>query len=388
MGWITALLWAAFFAVNFNVAMMIPLLPFIQPALGLSTAEAGLVLAVFPVAALGGNLALGPWIDRFGRKVFLCVGGVGCTVLFLLTAMAGSGAALVACRAATGMFMPMLGASVFAAVADYVPGPDRARISGLVATAAPMAFLLAMSLGVLSGGYVGWQLPLLLIAAVTAVVAAGAWRLPPTPRGARAEGPVTWRVYRARFLAFSLGGSTRLLLLAFFAWGMAMFVFLGMYPAWVLQRGLPGMGPGVIGAMLFLGEVGGLLGAFFAGRLARLHARPLGVCAIAGVLTAVVVMAMPFARDMLVVQGMAYGAFAFGRDLMLALTLSGAMGLVAPAERGSLNAFMNVVYQGGATLGALAGAALFAGWPNFYANGLASGMMFGVAAASLWRIRA
>ncbi len=68
---VVAVLWTAFFVINFNVAMMIPLLPFIQRDIGLSPAEAGMVLAAFPVVALIGNLALGPLIDRYGRKRFI-----------------------------------------------------------------------------------------------------------------------------------------------------------------------------------------------------------------------------------------------------------------------------------------------------------------------------
>ncbi len=53
--------WTAFFIVNFNIAMMIPLLPFIQQDIGLTPVQAGLVLAAFPVSALVANLAIGPF---------------------------------------------------------------------------------------------------------------------------------------------------------------------------------------------------------------------------------------------------------------------------------------------------------------------------------------
>src|SRR5271167_369901 len=121
-------LWTGFFVINFNVAMMIPLLPFIQRDIGLSPAEAGMVLAAFPVVALIGNLALGPFIDRYGRKRFIVAGAAACAVLLLLTAAGRSATTIALARAATGLFMPMIGASVFAAIADYIPAKDRARI--------------------------------------------------------------------------------------------------------------------------------------------------------------------------------------------------------------------------------------------------------------------
>ncbi len=75
---VTGILWIAFFIINFNVVMMIPLLPFIQRDLHLSSSESGWILAAFPVVALISNLALGPLIDRFGRKLFITVGGAAC----------------------------------------------------------------------------------------------------------------------------------------------------------------------------------------------------------------------------------------------------------------------------------------------------------------------
>lgn len=384
---VIAILWAAFFVVNFNIAMMIPLLPFIQDAVGISTRQAGVILAVFPIVALFGNLILGPWIDRFGRRPFLITGSIACTAIFLMTAAASSGTTLVATRAVIGLFMPMLGASVFAAVADYVPMDRRGRAAAYVATAAPAAFLLSMSLGVLLGGYISWRLPILLIAGLTAVIAIGALRLPRTPGSALSGEPITARTYKRRFLSLSLGTSTRLLLLGHFCWSMAMFVFLGLYPAWLIQHALADRGPGTISGMLFLGEVGGLAGAFYSGRLPALRGRPLGVCAVASVATAAVVLTIPFGSGMLAFQAIAYAGYSFGRDLMLAPITSGAMALVAPTERGSLNAILNSVYQSGATSGAIVSAALYAARPDFMANALVSAVIFIVAAFSLWRIR-
>src|SRR5216684_1740830 len=92
---VITVLWTAFFLVNFNIAMMIPLLPFIQAVVGLSTLQAGWVLAAFPITALISNLVLGPWIDRFGRKRFIVTGSTACCVIFLLTAAANSATTLI-----------------------------------------------------------------------------------------------------------------------------------------------------------------------------------------------------------------------------------------------------------------------------------------------------
>jgi predicted MFS family arabinose efflux permease len=373
-------LWTAFFVINFNIAMMIPLLPFIQRNIGLSPSEAGMVLAAFPIVALVSNLALGPLIDRFGRKPFIVTGAA------LLTAAAHSAVPIILGRAATGLFMPMIGASVFAAIADYIPSPDRARAAGYVTSAAPIAFLFSISMGVLLGGLLTWQLSLIILAAICVALAASAAALPPTDRRALSSAPISRRTYSERLLSLSLDAGTRLLLLSYFCWSAGMFVFLGLYPSWLVQHGLAGEGAGAIGAMLFLGEIGGLFGALLSGGLARRFRHPLTLCAAASLAIAVIALAIPFGTALPVFQTLAYGIFAFGRDLMLALILGGAMLLVSASQRGSLNAMLNAVYQTGATVGGLAGAWLYGFRADFTANAVVSSVIFATSALMLWSI--
>jgi len=383
---ITIVLWTAFFAINFNVAMMIPLLPFIQRDIGLTPSEAGTVLAAFPVTALVSNLALGPFIDRYGRKRFIVTGAAVCAAIFLLTAAARSAAAIALGRAATGIFMPMVGASVFAAIADYVPLPDRARVSGYVTSAAPVAFLFALSMGVVLGGLVSWQLPLIIFAAICLALAASASALPPTSAAALSTAPISRRTYRQRLLSLSLEASTRLLLLSYLGWSAGMYIFLGLYPSWLVQHGLAGRGAGAIGVMLLIGEIGGLSGALLSGPLSQRFRQPLVLCALASLAIAMIVLVIPLGAELPVFQALAYGIFAFGRDLMLALILGGAMLLVSAAQRGSLNAILNAVYQTGASLGGLTSAWLYGFRSDFTANAATSFVLFVASALMLWRI--
>ncbi|MDR3536604.1 MAG: MFS transporter [Acetobacteraceae bacterium] len=383
---ITAVLWTAFFVINFNVAMMIPLLPFVQRDMALSPAQAGMVLAAFPVVALLANLVLGPFIDRFGLKGFLVTGGVGCAAILLATAAAQSPLSLTAGRAATGLFMPMIGASVFAAIADYVPVERRTQVAGYVTSAAPVAFLASMSMGMLLGGLLAWQVPVLLLAAIALLLALGAATLPATRTEALSAAPITARLYRQRLLSLSLGTGTRLLMASYFCWAAAVYVFLGLYPSWMVQRGLSGFGVGAIGVMLLLGEVGGLAGALLSGRLAMAFRHPLSLCAIAAGTIAAIVLAVPFGPGTPAFQGIAYWGFAFGRDLMLALILGGAMLLVPAAQRGSLNALLNAIYQTGGTVGGLASAWLYGLRPDFVGNAAVAGGLFAASAVMLWRI--
>jgi predicted MFS family arabinose efflux permease len=383
---IIAVLWTAFFIVNFNIAMMIPLLPFIQQDIGLSSGQAAAVLAAFPVTALIVNLALGPFIDRFGRKRFIVAGGTGCSVMLLLTASAHSSTLVALGRAATGLFMPMIGASVYAAIADYFLAADRARVAGYVTSAAPIAFLCAMSLGTFLGGLLAWQLPLMLLAVIALALSAAASRLPPTNPGGLSDTPISARAYRQRLLSLSTDGGAGFLLVAYFLWAAAIFIFLGLYPSWLVQHALAAQGTATVGTMLLVGEIGGLFGALLSGRLIGMFRHPfgLGVFVLSG--TAAVILLMPFGGGLFGYQAIAYALFAFGRDLTLALMLGSAMLLVAASQRGSLNAVLNAVYQTGATVGGIASAWLYGARQDFLANAILASALLAISAALLWRL--
>jgi len=276
----------------------------------------------------------------------------------------------------------MVGASVFAAIADHVPPSGRARAAGIVTSAAPIAFLVSMSLGLLLGGLVSWRASLILFAAVCLALAVAASALPAAAEMPGA--PVSWRSYRERLLPRSPASGTGLLLACYFCWSAGMYVFLGLYPGWLVQHGLAGAGTGVIGLVLFLGELGGLAGALLSPRLSRLFGHGLVACAMASLAIALLMPLVPLGVGRPLAQALAYGLFAFGRDLMLALILGGAMTLVPAGRRGSLNATLNAVYQSGATLGGLASARLYGLRPDFTANAAVASAVFAACAVMLW----
>ncbi len=237
-----------------------------------------------------------------------------------------------------------------------------------IASAAPIAFQCAMSLGVLLAGTFDWRLPVLGLAAVCLALAMAASALPRTEPEALSSAPVNMRTYRERLLGHTRDGGIRLLLVSYFLRSAGIYVFLGLYPSWLVQLGLAGAGAVAIGAVLFVGETGGLLGALLSGWLAGFFRHPLTVCATAALGIAAIVLTVPYGIGRPALQMLAYGLFAFGRDLMLALMLGGAMLLVSAPRRGSLNAVLNAVYQTGSSSGGLLGAWLYGYRADFAAN--------------------
>jgi MFS transporter, DHA1 family, multidrug resistance protein len=236
------------------------------------------------------------------------------------------------------------------------------------------------------GGLITWRLSLVIFAAICLGLAAGAHRLPPTDPKALSLAPISRRTYRDRVLSLSLDRGTRRLLLSYFCWSAGLYVFLGLYPSWLVQHGLADEGAGPIGAILFLGEIGGLSGALLSGWLGRLFRHPLMPGAAASLSIAIVVFIPPLAAGLPAVQALAYGLFAFGRDLMLALILGGAMILVPADQRGSLNATLNAVFQTGAIIGGAASAWLYGWRADFAANAVVASLAFSASALMLWSI--
>lgn len=365
---VTGILWIAFFIINFNVVMMIPLLPFIQRDLGLSASGSGWILAAFPIVALISNLALGPLIDRFGRKLFITLGAAACCLTLLLTAASHSALMIVLSRAATGLFMPMIGASIFAALADYVPEPRRARAAGYVTTAAPIAFLCSLSMGVVIGGLLSWQVTVMGLALVCAILAGLSLTFPTAPPGSLSSSRISRAMYKERLTSLSASPGTCPLMAAYFCWSVGVYIFLGLYPSWLVQHGLSSFGVDAVGLVIFIGEVGGLFGAMFSARLASRFNHPLRLCAVASMAIAAAIQVIPWGEGSAFVQSAAYMAFAFGRDLMLALILGDAMRLVEASRRGSLNSSLNAVYQTGGTLGGVLSAWLYGMSAGYFAN--------------------
>jgi MFS family permease len=170
-------LWTAFFVVNSNIILILPLLPFLRLEFGLSAAESAVLLIAYPVLAFAANILLGPFIDKYGPRRFLLIGALGCALTFLLLAIAENTYLAMLWRAAAGFITPMMGASVFAAVADYYPQRDRPVIVGYVSSAPAVAPMVIMPLAILAGAEYSWRAPLFGLAAVCIVVAGGVWMI-------------------------------------------------------------------------------------------------------------------------------------------------------------------------------------------------------------------
>lgn len=369
--WILAYLCAAYFVVIANITLVIPVLPLLAQALGLGTAQRQWLLAAFPIVAFAANLLLGPWIDRIGRKPFLVAGALGAGTAFLTTACSSSASMIIAARALTGVFVPMMGATIFAAIADCYPQEQRARYSGYVAATAPVAQLLAMPLTYLAGQSISWRTPFLSFAVLCGLLAlAGLW-LPAAPAG---QAQVSGRA--GGLLAAINAPRIRPLLIAYFAFSVASFCFLAMYPMWLLQQGVPHWGSREVVLMFSAGGVAGCLGAVAAPRIGCGLSSPLALCAAMALVAAAALAIVPPSIASITLQTLAYSAFSFCRAAMLPIVMSSGMSLAGSEQRSTLNGLLNATFQSGAALGSVVGAWLYAVDASYWTACASAGGVF------------
>jgi MFS transporter, DHA1 family, tetracycline resistance protein len=148
--------------------IIIPILPFMAPALGASHFDIALILAVYSVC---GGL-VGPFwgrlSDRIGRKpvLLICLGGVGLS--YVLLAFSTSLAALYGARILAGLMAGNFGVAA-AMVADITTPENRARAMGLLGSAFGLGMVAGPFLGgVLAGSEGDFMRPGLFAAALSA----------------------------------------------------------------------------------------------------------------------------------------------------------------------------------------------------------------------------
>lgn len=129
-----------------GLGVILPLLPFFATRLGASPLEVTLLIAMFPMAQIVGNLILGVLSERFGRPATIRAALALSICGYVLMALAPSMAMLFLGRAIGGFASGKLSV-VQALVADCTEEAERAAHMGMVAAAYGLGSVLGPVLG-------------------------------------------------------------------------------------------------------------------------------------------------------------------------------------------------------------------------------------------------
>ena len=177
------LLAAVQFTQIMDFMIMMPLGPQLMRELGITPQQFGGLISSFALTAGLVGLAAAPFTDRFDRRKLLLFCYAGFAMATLACGLSTHVTALLWARAICGAFGGVSGATIMAIVADVVPTERRARGMGVIMTAFSMAAALGVPCGLKIAQWWKWEAPFLVVAAISAVVWAGLFRILPPVAG-------------------------------------------------------------------------------------------------------------------------------------------------------------------------------------------------------------
>ena len=364
--------WTANFAIRVGFSALLP--PIIRD-LDLSYARAGVLASAFFWAYLALQIPSGLLGDRFGRRRVLIVGLIAVAVATAATGLAGSLAALVLARLATGAGQGSLFANDRAIIASVTPREKIGLGQGLSFTGPGLGITIGLMAGGILADALSWRAVLLLFALgpLAAALAIGRW-VPSIPPSTAAS--ALWprlRAVLATPTVWALGAAGA-------CWIYVQFVLATWAPMFFIETGVHGLAQaGTLAATQGLAAVAALIaGGWIDDRLRRRRVQH------------TTVMSAGFFALALSMGGMTL-ALASGSFAGLAMTLPVAaffvwaiwpssyalLGeLVAPADLGAAFGLVNSI----SFVGAIVGPAV-TGWTRDLTGSFASGCLVAVGVA-------
>jgi predicted MFS family arabinose efflux permease len=169
--WLLLLMLAAVqFTVAVDFVIMMPLGPQLMRIFGIDTPAFNFAVSAYSGAAGISGLAAAFFLDRFDRKTALLVIYAGFTIGTLVCGLAPTYETLVSARALAGFFGGIVGGICLAMVGDLVPDARRASAVGTVMSAFSVAQVAGVPLGLYFADKLGWQVPFLLLGALSAII--------------------------------------------------------------------------------------------------------------------------------------------------------------------------------------------------------------------------
>ncbi len=334
-------------AIGFGI--VIPILPFMSPALGGDTQDVALIMVTYSVAAgLVGPL-WGRLSDRMGRRSVLMLCLLGGAVGYLVMAWATALWQVYLARAIAGIVAGNFPVAT-ALMADLSTPAQRARSMGLVGAAFGLGLVLGPLFGgVLAGNDGAWALPCLFASAMSLLAAILARVLLPGPEVQCDDGKIQ-RKPQLGFRRMIARDRSGLLILqyAIHTWAVTSAIYL--LPLW--SAALLNWGPREVG--LFFGVVGVAM-IVFQGGLVHWLTRRFGLLPVLRVGVSVFALGAALAAGVDSFWGVVVlGLVVFtGSTLGLPVLNTMASSVVAANERGSMMGMTASSAAAGRVLGPL-----------------------------------
>jgi predicted MFS family arabinose efflux permease len=177
--------------------VMMPLSAYLMRDFGISTAQFGVLVSAYALAAAASSLLMTSIADRYDRKTALLVCYAGLIVGTIGCALAPDYSTLLIARIVAGFFGGVQGSVTMAMVGDVIPDARRGRAMALVMLAFSFSAVIGVPLSLYVAGYSTWRAPFIGLSVACVVLWFVAQRVLPSMRTHIREGKPTglWRAY-------------------------------------------------------------------------------------------------------------------------------------------------------------------------------------------------
>jgi predicted MFS family arabinose efflux permease len=163
-----------------DFVILMPLGPQLMRIFSISPQQFGLIVSAYTFSAGIVGIVGAMLVDRFDRKTVLLSLYGGFAVSNFLCAIAPSYEWLLGGRIIAGAFGGLMGATVFAVVADVIPDVRRGAAMGVVMTSFSLATVAGVPVGLFLANHFGWHIPFYMLTVTSsAVLIVGYYVLPP-----------------------------------------------------------------------------------------------------------------------------------------------------------------------------------------------------------------
>ncbi|QLG89066.1 MFS transporter [Chitinibacter bivalviorum] len=162
--------------------IMMPLASYLMAEMHVNTAQFGLLVSSYSLAAGCSALLASSQADRFDRRHALLFCYAGLMVATLACGMASGFVSLLLARILAGIFGGVIGSICMAIVGDVIPAERRGHAMGWVMLGFSISAVAGVPLGLWLAANAGWRVPFLGLTLICAVVAVGIMRFVPPVR--------------------------------------------------------------------------------------------------------------------------------------------------------------------------------------------------------------
>ncbi|UNX55693.1 multidrug effflux MFS transporter [Georgenia sp. TF02-10] len=250
-----------------SIDLYVPALPALQRDLGVGAGAAQGTLAGMTLGLALGELCLGAWSDRVGRRLPLLLACALHVAATLGCAFAPSVAALTALRVAQGVGAAGGSVLVLAIVRDVSDGDRLTQLVARVTVVTTVAPLLAPVAGAELLPRVGWRGIFTVLAAASVLLLVATWRSVPETNGRRPREHRSRDGLRARLRGVLGEPEFRRAAVAGAAVSAGVYAYVAASP--ILLQGVHGLSPREYGLVFLTNSLGLVVGVQLSGWLTR-----------------------------------------------------------------------------------------------------------------------